>query len=363
MVQIVAFNPSLSIVWLAAAPDEDLTGYSILTYSHSGNHSSYDASFPINTSNPFYDPDNLSIVYYDLDQSMSLDHIRTAMAISDQNGNVVDYVGWGNDSNFNLVGGDAGGETVSTSNGTFAGDNDENWYNRAPGSSWDGNNGSTDNGLPPDLTPGFPPCFTRGTFIRTPGGERRVETLCVGDTVLTAGGAERQIIWIGSRRVRLTPGARSARLRPVAIEAGAFGPGRPYARLRVSPQHRIALESRMTDLLFGEPSALVAAKHLVNGGDVACDTACDEVEYFHFLLTSHDIVLSNGLATESYFPGPAMNVTLGSAQRAELFELFPELEHDPTAYGETCLPVLKAWEAALLRGAAERGEQPVPHDA
>jgi len=39
-----------------------------------------------------------------------------------------------------------------------------------------------------------PPCFTTGTEIATPGGNRRVETLAVGDYVSTLEGAGRQIV-------------------------------------------------------------------------------------------------------------------------------------------------------------------------
>lgn len=358
MVEIVSFNPSLSVLYLAAAPDEDLTGFSILTYRHSGNSAVFDAAFPLNTSSPYYEPGNPSIVYYEMSVPISQNRIRTALAISDQNDNVVDLVGWGNDSNFNLNGGDAGGTTISTANGNYGGDNDLDWYSRVPGASWDGNNGSPDNGLPPNVTPGFPPCFTRGTLISTPAGDRPVETLRVGDRIVTIDGREREILWIASRRVSFPNSLSFPHLRPVVIDVDALGPGRPYRQLRVSPQHRIVVESPLAELYFGEPTALVAALHLVHDSKIERDDSCDHVEYFHFLLETHDVVISNGLASESLCPGPFIHTSMAPAQRAELLELFPELVQSFQTHGRTCLPVLKRWEASALQGWPDRKPNP-----
>ncbi len=42
-------------------------------------------------------------------------------------------------------------------------------------------------------------CYVRGTMIRTIEGERAIESLAIGDVVLTAGGEEKPIRWIGHR--------------------------------------------------------------------------------------------------------------------------------------------------------------------
>jgi hypothetical protein len=39
---------------------------------------------------------------------------------------------------------------------------------------------------------------------------------------------------------------------------------------------------------------------------------------------------------------------LDSDLRDELFEIFPELDAGLPAFGHSCLPVLRAWEARLL---------------
>ena len=57
--------------------------------------------------------------------------------------------------------------------------------------------------------------------------------------------------------------------------------------------------------------------------DVAEDLA--EVEYFHLLFDRHEVVISNGAATESLYTGPEALKSVGPAARAEILALFPEL--------------------------------------
>lgn len=73
--------------------------------------------------------------------------------------------------------------------------------------------------------------------------------------------------------------------------------------------------------------------------------------YIHFMFDQHEVVLSNGAWTESFQPGDYTLRGIGNAQRQEIFELFPELEHAEglNAYG-SARRSLKKHEAALLVG-------------
>lgn len=182
-------------------------------------------------------------------------------------------------------------------------------------------------------------CFARGTRIATPEGTRPVETLAVGELVLTRDDGPQPIRWIGNRAV---PG-RGA-LAPVAIAAGTLGNRR---RLLVSPQHRLLIGGWRAELLFGQPEVLVAAKHLIDG-DRICSVPMARVEYWHMLFDRHQIVEAEGIAAESFYPGQESLSALDRAVQEELFTLFPELRRMPGSYGQLARPCLSAAEARSI---------------
>ncbi|MCV2447004.1 Hint domain-containing protein [Paracoccus sp. DMF] len=176
------------------------------------------------------------------------------------------------------------------------------------------------------------PCFTAGTLIDTPRGTVAVETLTVGDLVLTADHGAQPIRWIGRRRFDAGKLAANPALVPVRIKAGALGPNQPAADLLVSPQHRILLRSRIARRMFGTDEILVAAKQLllIEGVDLAHDL--EAVEYVHLLFDRHEVVQANGAATESLYLGPQALESLPAKAVAEIMAIFPELAerlHEP----------------------------------
>ncbi len=190
-------------------------------------------------------------------------------------------------------------------------------------------------------------CVMLGTLIGTPGGLVPVEDLQVGDLVLTVDGRAEAIRWIGSRRLTAGELLRDPSLRPVRIAAGAFGPDRPARDLSVSPQHRVLLSGWRAELFFGEETVLAPAKGLVDDRAVRIDREVDDVEYFHLLFDRHEIILTEGLPTESFYPGPHSLRELDTSARAELLRLFPQLEADEIAL-DPAGPGLRPWEARLL---------------
>lgn len=171
-------------------------------------------------------------------------------------------------------------------------------------------------------------CFTRGTAIRTPRGEELIETLSVGDMVLTQDRGEQAVRWIGSTLVTADRLQAQPHLRPIRIKAGALGTAIPSTDLLVSPQHRILVRSRIAQRMFGVNEVLVAAKQLVaiDGIDVAEDV--EAVEYFHILFDQHEVVVSNGAESESLYTGTEALKSVGAAAREEILALFPELAQD-----------------------------------
>jgi CshA-type fibril repeat protein len=192
------------------------------------------------------------------------------------------------------------------------------------------------------------PCFTPGTMIATPKGERAVETLEVGDRIITRDNGIQEIRWLGKTTI---PGERLAgetHLHPVLIRKGALGNDLPERDMLVSPNHRLLVANDKTALYFEESEVLVAAKHLTNldGIDVV---EVSEVTYIHFMFEQHEVVLSDGAWTESFQPGDHSLAGVGDAQREEILELFPELATRQGLEGYTSARrSLKKHEARLL---------------
>lgn len=195
-------------------------------------------------------------------------------------------------------------------------------------------------------------CFTEGTRIATMSGSIAVETLKLGDLVLTKDNGPQPIEWIGKRHMS---GARlfaMPRLRPVRLRAGALGIEQPDLELLVSPEHRMLVTGRVALDLFNTPEVLVAAKDLIDHRLVVTDTIAPSVTYIHLLLPKHNVVWANGVATESFHPADSALSSLSAEDRSTLLARHPDLAADPYTYGGLVRRSLTSAEAAILRQAA-----------
>ena len=132
-------------------------------------------------------------------------------------------------------------------------------------------------------------CYCRGTLITTTRGPVAVEALAAGDELVTLSGAARPIVWVGTRSYSGRFLASNDAMLPVQIRAGALGDMLPQRDLFVSPDHAMFLEG-----------VLVPAKSLVNGVSIVQLQAAAQVDYFHLELESHDVILAEGAASESF---------------------------------------------------------------
>jgi hypothetical protein len=128
----------------------------------------------------------------------------------------------------------------------------------------------------------------KGTAIATLEGETAIEELRIGDRVLTASGEARPIKWIGERTVDLAVNPSAA---PVKIARFAIDGKTPHADLYVSPAHALYLDG-----------VLIPAICLVNGISIVANGKPElrTVTYYHIELESHDAILAEGLAAESF---------------------------------------------------------------
>ena len=193
------------------------------------------------------------------------------------------------------------------------------------------------------------PCFTPGTRIVTERGERRVEKLSVGDRVATRDNGLQPIRWIG--QVTLTPDdlEQDPSLRPVRIRAGAMGAGVPTRDMLVSPQHRLLLRERDLGLLFDGNEMLVPAVRLLAAPGFQRRNV-SAVTYIHLMFDHHELILSDGVWTESFQPGADVLSAMDEAQRGELLRLFPALSGPaPERVYPAARSTVKAFETRAIR--------------
>jgi len=94
---------------------------------------------------------------------------------------------------------------------------------------------------------------------------------------------------------------------------------------------------------------LVAA-HMLEDGKRIRAVSAGRVEYHHILLDRHNILLSEGVLTESYFPGNTSWDVLTAKDKEEIRALFPAIAKDgPAGYGDLCRVALKKREALVLK--------------
>jgi Ca2+-binding RTX toxin-like protein len=192
------------------------------------------------------------------------------------------------------------------------------------------------------------PCFTPGTTIATPHGERLVEELKVGDRVITRDNGIQKIAWVGHKPVSGAQLIQNPHLKPILIKEGSLGHGLPERDMMVSPNHRVLVASEKTQLYFDESEVLAAAKHMA-GTDGIHALDVTSTTYIHFMFENHEVVLSNGAWTESFQPGDYTLKGIGNSQRNEIFELFPELATQTGVEGyQSARKALKKHEAKLL---------------
>lgn len=169
----------------------------------------------------------------------------------------------------------------------------------------------------------FVTCFAEGTRMKTRHGDVRVEDLAIGDLVICADGTAQPIVWIGQRAVNVRKHPEPAKVLPVRIAPGAFGPGLPARPLFLSPDHAIFAEG-----------VLIPVRYLVNGTTVRQQSVsrCPRVTYFHIELPEHNVILAEGLPVESYLDTGNRHSFSNGGGLVSLFPDFSPLIWDAKGY-------------------------------
>lgn len=205
----------------------------------------------------------------------------------------------------------------------------------------------------------FVACFVEGTEIQTEVGRVRVEDLKPGDQVVTLDGTNQEIRLVLKRALMATNLDLNPKLRPIQITAGALGRGLPAQDLFVSPQHRQLVSGPLCQRMFGASEVLVAARKLTALPGIFVDERAEAVTYYHIVFDEHQVIFAEGAPSESFYFGSQAIKGMTDEARAELFELFPDLNQMAVADEEGARMLLedKAQRALITR--LQKNAQPV----
>lgn len=179
------------------------------------------------------------------------------------------------------------------------------------------------------------PCFTTGTLIRTPSGDRALESLRAGDLVTTADNGAQPVLWCGQTQISSSKLKAQPKTRPILISRGALGNTRD---MLVSRQHGMVLGRA------GKGDHLVRAIHLARSGGPGFRIAngVQQVTYLHLMFAQHQIIFAENAQSESFYPGPMGLSALSPIHRTTIFRALPELALGAAglaAYGPRARPV------------------------
>jgi hypothetical protein len=138
-----------------------------------------------------------------------------------------------------------------------------------------------------------------------------VETLRPGDRVTTMSGAHRALRWVGAGRTLVTPRNKD-RVAPVVVRRHAIREFVPRHDLYITRGHSLYLEG-----------VLIPVEELINHRSIAWVEDARVVEFYHLELDSHDVVLAEGVAAETYREDENAPLFLNHAYRPPLAPVPP----------------------------------------
>jgi hypothetical protein len=130
----------------------------------------------------------------------------------------------------------------------------------------------------------------RGTRILTCRGAERIESLSIGNRVVTTRG-EKPIKWIGRQHFGR---GRSERwpdsVHPICVSRSALADNVPHADLYLSPRHALLIDD-----------VLIEVRDLVNAKSItrAVPEGMKDIEYFHIELETHEVISAEGAPVET----------------------------------------------------------------
>ncbi|WP_252348153.1 Hint domain-containing protein [Gluconobacter sp. P1D12_c] len=191
-----------------------------------------------------------------------------------------------------------------------------------------------------------PVCFLGGSLIQTPTGEVAVEDLRAGDEVVVIRDGTEQVErlnWVGRKKAQVRKGPHLDEAGyPVRICKGAVSKRVPHTDLLLTPEHCLYLNG-----------VFIPVRMLVNGSSITYATDITSYDYYHVETASHDVIVANGLTTESYLDTGNRNSFAQPGSIAHFSTVVKSWEHDASAPLVTDRAVVEPVHARL----AQRSEQ------
>jgi Hint domain len=132
-------------------------------------------------------------------------------------------------------------------------------------------------------------CFFAGTRILVPSGEVSVESLKIGDIVLTHDRRPVSIRWVGRQTISRMF-ADDLRVLPIRIKAGSLMDCVPSRDLLVSPDHALLVDG-----------VLIHAAALVNGTSIVREANVPSTfTYYHVETGDHSLILAENTPAETF---------------------------------------------------------------
>jgi hypothetical protein len=172
--------------------------------------------------------------------------------------------------------------------------------------------------------------------IETPAGGVRAADLRAGDAVRLWDGGRATVIWRGVLETALTGGWHPEA--PVRIPAGAMGAGLPARDTAMPPHQRVLLDT-------SQGPALGALKALTGWRGIAPVEGSDSMAFVALLLDRHGVLVADGIAVESFYPG-RLGLSLLPGPDADAIEaLIPGVGASVLqAYGAPATRILNGFE-------------------
>ncbi|SMX31724.1 Hint domain-containing protein [Actibacterium lipolyticum] len=188
--------------------------------------------------------------------------------------------------------------------------------------------------------------FARGSLIATPDGPVAIEDLAPGMLIETADNGPQPLRWIGST---IISSERFDETRPlIRFASDSLGMARPSPDLILGPRARIMFQHAGCRQLFDRPSALAPARAMIDGDSIFAMRSVAPVKVYHLVLDGQQIILANGVETESFHPGPHGQALMDNDELELFLSLFPHIKSIED-FGPAPYPRLTAFELNTLQ--------------